>query len=150
MGAKKWTFEKMGVAHRFFFLRRPWSFFLFHGRRAHRAPIVFFFLKRPLFTKKYHGQVTNKFLFIFPLNRKIICPSDFWYDFFWQNLNFWWGAHCAPIVFFFPPIKLEKKSWAVRPSCAHEFFFFRPWSWYPYRLGSLFIHKKSKRISNCD
>ena len=124
MGAKKLDFQKMGAAHCFFFLKRPFLFFLFHGRCAHCAPISFFF-EVPITLKKNHGQFSPRFLCIFLYIRKLF----HWLDFFEKkncNKKLNWGS--APIkrplfFFYFSAHYLRKKIMGVRPSCAHEFFF---------------------------
>ena len=120
----------MGDTHRVFFcFETPMNLFFISW-----APVPscahFFFLKRPLLKKK-HGQVANPFSFIFPLNRKILCPSGFCHNFFGTESKI---LVRRPLFFFlfYRPLT-SKKSWAVCPSCAKEFFF--P----PMILISLFV-----------
>ena len=91
-----------------------------------------FFLKRPLRTKNRHGQVTH---IVFPLNRKVICPSCFWYIFLNKIQIFGKvpSVECWPIVFifYFPAHELRKKIMGCAPIGAHAFFF------YPMILVSL-------------
>ena len=125
MGAKKWTFEKRGAAHRFFFFETPMMFFFISWAPRPSAPIVFFFLKRPLIPKKNHGQVTHKFLFIFPLITKKYMPIWLLEYFFFHKIQIFGEAPMCAHCFFFilPPINFKKKSWAVRPSAPMRFFF---------------------------
>ena len=126
MGAQNSDCQIMGAAHNFFFLKRPFSPFLFYGRSAHNAPIGFFFLRRPFSQKKIMGKNIELYkgnsisfhsiLFWDPnLNKKNKygsgahnAPIIFFYFFrpFCPKKNYGRCAHNAPMRFFFPPITL--------------------------------------------
>ena len=124
MGAKKWTFEKRGAAHRFFFISANEVFLFFIGA----APIVrpVFFFEAPITYKNSMGKLPLYFLLFFHLTETWYANSASGIIFSGQNRNFWWCAHCAPIdVLFYRPSS-KKIIGAERPSehiGAHAFFF---------------------------
>ena len=127
-GAKKLDFQKMGAAHCFFFFEAPIFIFFISWALRPLCAHQFFFFEVPITLKKNHGQFAPRFLCIFLYIRKLFRRSDFFEKKNWnKKLN--WGS--APIkrplfFFYFSAHYLRKKIMGVRPSCAHEFFFFRP------------------------
>ena len=124
-GREKIGLPKNGRCPLFFFLKRPFLFFLFHGRCAHCAPISFFFWSAHYVKKKIMGNLPTDFfvfsyIFVNCSTGRTFLKKKNWN----KKLN--WGS--APIkrplfFFIFPPIIFEKKSWACAHRAPMSFFF---------------------------
>ena len=127
MGAKKIDFQKMGAAHCFFF-GRPLLFFLFHGRRAHRAPISFFFWNAHYFQKKIMGNLHIDFFLFFYLVAICCAHRTFLKKNIWDKKQNFGGAPIVrPLFFFyFSAHYLRKKIMGDAPIVRPWVFFFPP------------------------